>query len=567
MERKPGSKAGHAGKQDPASDRTSRVRQSSPGDHSPNPSARSEILLAGQSRVLELLAKGAGRETVLTELVRTIERCSPGMLCSVLLLDPTTKCLRLGAAPSLPEAYNAAVDGLPIGPTAGSCGTAAFRRDLVVVEDIAVDLLWADYRAVGLKHGLRACWSQPVLSSMGDVLGTFAMYYKSPRGPTSDELELIEKAAHLAGVAIERIRADSVLRESEERFRQLAETVRLIPWEGDPQTFQFTYVGPQAVEILGYPMDSWYVEGFWTDHVHPEDRDWAVRFCRQHSTTDNHHNFEYRMIAADGRTVWIHDVVRVIQRDDRNVLRGFMIDVTDRKGAEASLRQADRLASLGTLAAGIAHEINNPLGAILLASQRALSIKDTPGGRTQLEELLNLIRDDVERCARIVSGVLKFSRQGSNDRTVTNLNDVVQSAVNLTRMYAIERRAAVNVVLSRDVTPLSMNQVEMEQVLVNLIRNAIEAGSEGVKLSVRTRQTERWVQVSVRDDGRGMTEEQKANLFDPFFTTRQPEGGTGLGLSIVHGIVAMHGGTIDVKSQPDRGTTVCVKLPVGNRPV
>ena len=525
-------------------------------------SSRSELLLAGQSFVLELLAKGAGLETVLTELARTIERCSPGMLCSVLIYDSATKCLRHGAAPSLPAAYNAIIDGISIGPAVGSCGTAAYNRERIVVEDIASDSLWVDFRDLALKHNLCACWSQPVLTASGDVLGTFAMYYDSPRGPTADEIELIERAAYVAGIAIERTRSDETVRENEERFRQLAETVRLIPWEGDASSFRFTYVGPQAVEILGYPVEAWYEDDFWVDHVHAADREWAVNYCREHGKTDTHYDFEYRMITADGHTVWLHDVVHVSGRDDQSTLRGFMIDVSDRKRAEESLRQTDRLASLGTLAAGIAHEINNPLGAILLASESAMSIRDRKGKGKQLEELLRLIHDDTERCGRIVGGVLKFSRHGSDDRTPNQVNDVVASAVELTRMYALENKATVNVDLSPKVAQVSMNTVEMEQVLVNLIRNAIEAESTGVTVTIRTSQDGTSALVSVHDDGRGMTGEQTAHLFDPFYTTRQRDGGTGLGLSIVHGIVAMHGGSIDVQSKLDRGTTVSVRLPV-----
>lgn len=562
MQRSSTSKARDSSRENIGSGRSSPEHPVLAVDRGVGSGSPSEILLTGQNFVLELLAKGAALESVLAELVRTMERCSPGMLCSVLLYDPMTKCLRHGAAPSLAAGYNQAIDGISIGPAVGSCGTAVYHCKRVIVEDIANDPLWVNFRAIALEYNYRACWSQPVLSSTGHVLGTFAMYYDSPRGPTEEEIELIERAAYLAGIAIERTRSDDAVRENEERFRQLAETVRLIPWEANPDTFQFTYVGPQAVEILGYPVEAWYREGFWVNHLHTADREWALNFCRDHSKTDNDHDFEYRMLAADGHTVWLHDVVRVMRRDNQNVLRGFMIDVSDRKRAEESLRQTDRLASLGTLAAGVAHEINNPLGAILLASQRALSIKDKPNKEARLEELLTLIRDDAERCGRIVTGVLKFSRQGLHDRTPTSINDVITTAVDLIRIYAQERKANVSVELSSKVTPISMNPVEMEQVFVNLIRNAIEAESEGVSVTIRTRRAGDLILVSVRDNGRGITSEQKAHLFDPFFTTRQHDGGTGLGLSIVHGIVAMHGGSIEVKSKPDQGTTVHVRLPV-----
>ncbi|TMA54056.1 MAG: response regulator [Deltaproteobacteria bacterium] len=181
---------------------------------------RAEALQAGQKYVLELLATGASLADVLTALVQTIEEQAPGMLCSVLCLD--RERLRRCAAPSLPEDYNRAIDGIVIGPAAGSCGTAAYLRERVVVDDIASDPQWADLRDVALHHGLRACWSEPILSASGQVLGTFASYHGEPHLPTDDELALIEAAAQLAGIAIERKRAEAELAEARDQALEAA---------------------------------------------------------------------------------------------------------------------------------------------------------------------------------------------------------------------------------------------------------------------------------------------------------------------------------------------------------
>ena len=165
---------------------------------------RVELLQAGQKRVLELVARDASLDDVLDELVRATEEQSPGMLCSVLLVDEDGRRLRHGAARSLPEEYNRAVDGVAIGPDVGSCGSAAFHRTLVVAEDVARDPRWKNFRELALGHGLRACWSHPIVGADGAVLGTFAMYYRTPRGPAAPELELIQVAARLASIAIER---------------------------------------------------------------------------------------------------------------------------------------------------------------------------------------------------------------------------------------------------------------------------------------------------------------------------------------------------------------------------
>ncbi|MDP2326312.1 MAG: GAF domain-containing protein, partial [Gammaproteobacteria bacterium] len=147
-------------------------------------------MLIDQRSMLDLIASGASLAESLDAIARLVESQAPEMHCSILVTDEAETHLRHGAAPSLPAEYNAAVDGEPIGPVAGSCGTAAFRRELVVVADIASDPLWENYRDTALRHGLRACWSHPVISHDDKLLGTLALYYRQPREPTPRELEL-----------------------------------------------------------------------------------------------------------------------------------------------------------------------------------------------------------------------------------------------------------------------------------------------------------------------------------------------------------------------------------------
>ena len=164
-----------------------------------------------RNEVLEQLAKGAPLPDILEALVRSVEASHFATFCSMLLLDEEGRHLLLGAAPSLPEDYNRAIDGVAIGPSAGSCGTAAFRRERVIVSDIGSDSLWADYRELALSYGLQACWSQPILSSTDQVLGTFAMYYKEIHTPNDQELTTIRDAANIACIAIEHVRTQQAL--------------------------------------------------------------------------------------------------------------------------------------------------------------------------------------------------------------------------------------------------------------------------------------------------------------------------------------------------------------------
>jgi len=165
-------------------------------------------LRVGQAQIVEMIAKGAPLPAVLDHLVRTVESQLTGIFGSILLLDEDGIHLRCGAAPSLAETYAKAIDGVSIGPNVGSCGTAAYRRTPVVVTDIAQDPLWADFRELVAPHGYRSCWSTPILSNHGEVLGVFAMYSMSVRAPAPIETRLIDVATHVAGIAIERKRAE-----------------------------------------------------------------------------------------------------------------------------------------------------------------------------------------------------------------------------------------------------------------------------------------------------------------------------------------------------------------------
>ena len=176
---------------------------------------RAQALLIGEKRILEMVAKGDSLELILEALCLFVEDQSSGVLSSILLLDPNGSCLRHGAAPSLPKSYTEAIDGAAIGPSVGSCGTAAYLAEQVVVTDIASDPLWTDYKDLALAHGLRACWSTPIISSEGKVLGTFAMYRREPGGPSPQEYDLIEQITHLAGVALDRKKTEEALRQAQ----------------------------------------------------------------------------------------------------------------------------------------------------------------------------------------------------------------------------------------------------------------------------------------------------------------------------------------------------------------
>ncbi len=185
---------------------------------------RRDILQERINQTLEATAERQQLPVILEKLVLAVEEFEPDIRASVLLLDAATDQLRHGAAPSLPDAYNAAIDGIGIGSGVGSCGTAAYEKRLVIVSDITTDPLWKDFKGLAAEHGLRACWSQPIMGHGGRVLGTFALYYAAPRPPATEEVDLIRLAARIAGLVIEHAQAETALRESEEEYRSLVES-------------------------------------------------------------------------------------------------------------------------------------------------------------------------------------------------------------------------------------------------------------------------------------------------------------------------------------------------------
>ena len=172
--------------------------------YAPPPAYNDGALLRAENRILQMIADGESRSAVLSEIARAAERlCGDGILCSVLLLDENAKRLLHGAAPSLPEDYNNAIHGIRIGPNIGSCGTAAFTGTQVIVSDIAKDPLWENFKELALAHGLRACWSTPILSPSNEVVGTFALYYNQASYPTKFANRVIDSLTRTAALAVQ----------------------------------------------------------------------------------------------------------------------------------------------------------------------------------------------------------------------------------------------------------------------------------------------------------------------------------------------------------------------------
>ena len=303
-----------------------------------------------QRELLREAAAGADARAVIELLVELIESQARDATASVLVVDRDTQTLRTLVAPGLPAAYSEAVDGVRIGPTAGSCGTAAALGRTVVVEDIATDPLWQDCRDAALEHGLRACWSTPILSAAGDVVGTFALYYRTPRRPSARELEVVELAAGFASLVFERELAvhqaatdAAERRELERRYRTLVEQLPLVIYvDALDATSSNIFTSRQIESILGYTVEEWRDDAdLFVKLLHPDDRE---RVLRAHAHTHLTHEplrLEYRLRARDGRYVWIRDDGVVVEDEDGTplYLQGYLLDISPEREAEEQLRR------------------------------------------------------------------------------------------------------------------------------------------------------------------------------------------------------------------------------------
>jgi PAS domain S-box-containing protein len=324
---------------------------------------QAESWLTGQKQILEMIAKGAPLGDTLNTLVEIMEQQSRDVIGSILLLAPDGKHLLHGAAPSLPDSYNAAIHGRAIGPDAGSCGTAAFTGQQVIVTDIASDPLWENYRDLALSFGLRACLSTPIFSSQGQVVGTFAMYYSQPRPPQKLDLQLIEAAMHLAGIAIERNQAEESLKQLnqelenrvKDRTAQLMQTEERWQlalkgnndgiWDWNLQTGEL-FLSDRFKEITGYDEHSPIVDYFdeLNKGTHPDDLALVMQALQDHLNKKTpHYIIEYRCWCYNSAYKWILSRGQALWDASGKAVRmvGSITDITEPKQAEEALRESE----------------------------------------------------------------------------------------------------------------------------------------------------------------------------------------------------------------------------------
>jgi PAS domain S-box-containing protein len=436
------------------------------------------------------------------------------------------------------------------------------------------DPLWADYRELAKICGLRACWSTPIMSPQGDVLGSFAMYREETRGPYPEELRLTQIATHIAGIAIERQRAQEMLREREARINLAAESADLAFWVIYPERNK-AWMSDKGRAMYGFDPELPLTRDLICGRVHVDERA-AVHSAFDHACA-SHGIFEseHRLALPYGKTRWVIARGRCLQDEHGNLLEliGVTIDVSAQKQADLQLQiqreemsHLNRVALMGEMTASVAHELNQPLTAI--ANNASAARRFLARGNIDpalLEQLLQDMVADSQRAGEVIRGIRALVRKDKNlARSVLNLNAVIADTLRLVSSDILLRESVVTTEMDHHLPQVEAAPVQIQQVLLNLIMNALDAveglppAERRIIVSTRSVEGER-AEVSVRDFGAGLPQDRPEKVFDHFFSTKQT--GMGMGLTIVRSIIETHGGKIAAENAPDRGARFVFHLP------
>ncbi|MDX2012107.1 MAG: ATP-binding protein [Myxococcaceae bacterium] len=526
----------------------------------------------GEFELAEVLSSGKRLPDVLEALCRLCERRLPGLLSSVLLLGDDG-LLRPGAGPSLPALLREVTNGLAPGPDHGACGTAVWSRAPVLVSDMRTDKRFVAFRGVVRQLDLRSCWSWPILSRSGQALGSLAVYGPTPSSPTAAQASLLSAMARFASLAIEQSRNEQSTQEMLDRFHLVAEASTNVIYDWNLRTDLLEW-SPRLEQVFGYDLSAPRTFAWWEACVHPAERA-QVASSLQLAIVERRKTWTatYRFLRHDGAWATVIDRGHLLFDDEGAPVRliGEMQDISGQQLLQARLALTERLASVGTLAAGVAHEINNPLAWITsnlhfaLEELGRLRIETGLSALDEMSEALTDARAGAERVSTIVRDLKLFSRAQDEQTGLVDVRRVLESAITMARN---EIRHRAHLERRFDEVPLVKgNEGKLSQVFLNLLINAAHAVPEGdvahhtIAVSA-SQDAQGRVVVAVRDTGQGIEPDVLPHIFDPFFTTKPVGQGTGLGLSICHSIVTSLGGTIGVESTPGRGSTFKVTLPV-----
>jgi PAS domain S-box-containing protein len=535
---------------------------------------RAEALLGGEKLLLEMVARGDSLPVVLDALCRLVEETASGCLCGVLFFNAAGTAWQHAAGPALPVGYNEAMHGRPAHRASGPCGLAASLKAPVIVSDVVSDTQWDahGWRTLALAHGLRSCWSSPILSQDQKALGALALYQRGPASPTPFQRDLMAQLTHIASIAVERTRNESALKRSE---TFLAEAQRLsltgsfawhvatddVSWsEQAHRTYGFENGAPVTLEVIG-------------SRVHPDDLPVLREMIERARGGASDFECEFRLQMPDQFVRYLHLVAHgSCDQDGQLEYVGAIRDVTQHRLSEEALSRARsdlahvaRATSLGALTASIAHEVNQPLSGIITNASTCLRmlLADPPNVHGALETARRTIRDG-NRASDVITRLRAlFAKKVASTESV-DLNEAAQEVIALSRSELQRGRALLRLELDDNLPLVTGDRVQLQQVMLNLLLNASDAMS-GIndrprQLVLRTEPCESGeVRVTVKDAGVGLDPQGIDRLFEAFYTTKS--GGMGIGLSVSRSIVDSHHGRLWATPNVGPGATFSFVIP------
>ncbi len=532
----------------------------------------------------EVLEMNARPDSVLEETLefylKQLQKLHPGMICSVLRLRGNR--LYNWSSPGLSLDFCTAIDGAEIGDNKGSCGTAAYLKEKVVVSDIENDPRWASYTDLARREGVKACWSFPIIDSHNKVMGTFAIYYKKVKSPTTEEESTLERAKNLLMVILENKIAVESVKASNRNYDMVALATNDAIWDWDVETDNVTRTGKGLKILFGYdPAEAAAEKKFWDKKIHPDDLPGVID--KQVKILNNpeavYWEDEYRFLKKNGKYAYVFDKGYIIRDEWGKAIRliGASRDITERKESEALLldlnnrlkHRADELAAsnveLERFAYIASHDMQEPLRMITSFLQLFKKKYEDQIDETA-EQYIHFAVDGAERMKKLIMDLLEYSRVGSNkdDFLEIDTNVLLQEVKNIFLNRIDEMKATVII----DPLPLIKgHRTQMFQLFQNLIGNALKYHSgESAKIHVSGKEDNNHFIFSVKDNGIGI----KPVFFEKIFILFQrlhhknEYSGTGIGLAVCKKIVEKHGGKIWVESEPGKGS--CFSFSVSKTP-
>ena len=540
---------------------------------------RAEALLAGENLLLEMVATGQPLPNVLNDLCRLVEQIATDCVCRVTFREARdTACRHLGS-PGLPKRFLPRTGGDATSRDSGPLGMAVALKAQVIVPDVASDERWTKaWRERSLAHGLHSCWATPILSRTNEVLGTFTLFRSDVGNPTPLQHDLIAQFTHIASIAIERAHSIAARQEADERLRQSAALMAKVEQLSSSGSFCWRLetgsitLSEQLYRIFGIEPGVPVTIDTIAARFHPGDRHLVDEMIEQ-AREGKDLEFELRLLLPDRSVRHIH-IQAHATRDPQGWLDyiGAAQDMTERRASEdALLALRTELAHLswvnsqGALTASIAHEINQPLAGIVTNASTGLRMlsAEPPNVEGALETVRRTIRDGHRAAEAMTRLRALFSKKAVPSETV-DLVDATQEVIELLQSEIRNKRIVLHLKTADDVPPVAGDRIQLQQVVLNLLLNAVEAmnGVDDLPRQMLVsieRDDGDHVRLSVTDSGPGIDPQLAGKLFKPFFTTKRE--GMGIGLSVSRCIIESHDGRLWAASNKDRGATFAFSIP------